>query len=114
MPRLPELEREDTFTLLAETRRCLRPSGTALVQFSLLDHPANQAEFLQWVEKGDTKGVRARYYSEPEILTLLRMLKLYPQIRLYIPGEFVVVVTKQDGRALGNMPLVPLEGKGVF
>jgi SAM-dependent methyltransferase len=103
------LEREDFFTLLAETRRCLKRAGSALVQFSLIEHPSNQRELLKWVRKGDTQGVRSRYYTESEVLTLLGMLKLYPQIRLYIPGEFVVVVTKQDGRTLGNMPLVSLK-----
>jgi len=102
------LEREDSFTILAEVRRCLRRSGIALVQFSLIDNRDNQREFIKWVREGDVEGVRSRFYSEPEALALLGMVGLYPQIRLYIPGEFVVIVTKHDGRELGNMPLVPL------
>ena len=89
-------------------RRCLRRSGIALVQFSLIDHLENQHEFLKWARQGDTEGVRSRFYSESEALAMLRMAKFYPQIRLYIPGEFAVIVTKQDGRELGNMPLIPL------
>lgn len=102
------LEREDAFKILQEIRRCLRRNGSALVQFSLIDHPENQREFLKWVREGDAEGVRSRFYTESEVLALLEMVGFHPQIRLYIPGEFAVVVTKQDGRALGNMPLIPL------
>jgi ubiquinone/menaquinone biosynthesis C-methylase UbiE len=105
------LEREDSFTILAEMRRCLKRSGIALVQFSLIDHPDNQHEFLKAVREGDAEDVRSRFYSESEALAMLQMAKLYPQIRLYIPGEFAVIATKQDDRTLGNMPLVPLAAK---
>lgn len=99
------LDREDTYRILCEIRRCLRRSGRALVQFSLLDHPDNQEEFLKWARKGDREGVRSRFYTEPEAMTLLQMVGLYPQIRLFIPGEFAVVVTTDDKRVLGQMPL---------
>lgn len=102
------LEREDTFKILCEIRRCLHPKGRALVQFSLLDHSDNQREFRTWVQEGDEEGVRSRFYSEPEAHTLLGMVRLFPQMRLYIPGEFVVVVTRNDARVLGEMPLVHL------
>jgi SAM-dependent methyltransferase len=102
------LEREDSFKILAEIRRCLRRSGTALVQFSLIDHPDNQRDFLYWAREGDAEGVRSRFYSEPEALTMLGMARFHPQIRLYIPGEFAVIVTKEDRRELGAMPLVAL------
>lgn len=102
------LEREDTFKILREIRRCLHPMGRALVQFSLLDHPDNQREFHTGARDGDEEGVRSRFFSESEADTLLRMVRLFPQIRLYVPGEFVVVVTKSDSRVLGQMPLVQL------
>jgi SAM-dependent methyltransferase len=102
------MDREDAFRILGEIRRCLKPGGKALVQFSLLDHPDNRAEFLRWARLGDDEGVRSRFYTEPEIATLLAMARLYPQIRLYIPGEFAAVVTKVDARLLGAMPLVRL------
>lgn len=102
------LEREDTYTILREIRRCLRQSRKALVQFSLIDHPDNKREFVKWAREGDAEGVRSRFYTEAEVLVLLAMVRLSPQIRLYIPGEFAVVVTKHDGRELGQMPLVPL------
>jgi ubiquinone/menaquinone biosynthesis C-methylase UbiE len=102
------VDREDTFTILTEMRRCLRRSGIALVQFSLLEHQENRHEFLKWVREGDAEGVRSRFYSEPEALVMLQMAQLYPQHRLYIPGEFAVIVTKSDDRGLGHMPLVPL------
>ncbi len=41
-------------------------------------------------------------------MTLLQMVGLYPQIRLFIPGEFAVVVTTDDNRVLGQMPLFSL------
>jgi len=102
------LDREDTYKILREIRRCLQPRGRALVQFSLLDHPDNQREFRTWAREGDEEGVRSRFYSETEVGTLLGMVALFPQIRLYIPGEFVVVVTRRDSRVLGQMPLVRL------
>lgn len=102
------LEREDTYKILHEIRRCLRLRGRALVQFSLLDHPDNQREFRTWARNGDEEGVRSRFYTEAEAYTLLRMVSLFPQIRMYIPGEFAVVVTKNDERVLGEMPLVQL------
>lgn len=105
------LEREDTFKILREIRRCLRPTGRALVQFSLLGHPDNQREFRTWAREGDEEGTRSRFYSESEADTLLGMVGMFPQIRLYVPGEFVVVVTKSESRVLGQMPLVELPAK---
>ena len=100
------VDREDSFKILTEIRRSLRRSGTALVQFSLLDHSENRREFLKWAREGDPEGVRSRFYSESEAQTMLQMAKLYPQLRLYIPGEYAVLVTKHDRRELGHMPLV--------
>ena len=105
------LEREDAYALLTEIRRCLRSTGSALVQFGLLSHPDNMHEFQKWVRKGDPEGVRSRFYTEAEAMDFLRMANLFPQLRLYIPGEFVVVVTSQDRRDLGQMPLVRWRGK---
>lgn len=102
------LDREDTYTILCEIRRCLCRTGRALVQFSLFDYPDNQEEFLKWVRKDDNEGVRSRFYTEREVMTLLQMVGLYPQIRLFIPGEFAVVVTTDDKRLLGQMPLISL------
>jgi len=105
------LEREDAYTILTEIRRCLRRAGQALVQFSLLSHPDNIQEFQKWARRGDPEGVRSRFYTEAEATDFLRMASLFPQLRLYIPGEFVVLVTPQDTRDLGQMPLVRWWGK---
>jgi SAM-dependent methyltransferase len=102
------MEREDAFRILSEIRRCLRTSGSALVQFSLITHADNQVEFRRWARAGDEEGVRSRFYTEEEASSLLGMANLHPQIRFYIPGEFAVVVTKRDNRALGAMPMVTL------
>ncbi len=104
------LEREDAYAILTEIRRCLRRTGQALVQFSLLSHPDNLQEFQKWARKGDPEGVRSRFYTEAEATDFLRMAHLFPQLRLYIPGEFVVLVTPQDTRDLGQMPLVRWRG----
>lgn len=105
------LEREDTYKILREIKRCLRPNGRALVEFALLGHPDNQSEFRTWARDRDEEDVRSRFYSEEEASILLQMVPLFPQIRLYIPGEFTVVVTKKDTRVLGEMPLVQLPHK---
>lgn len=102
------LEREDSYKILLEIRRCLRQTGKALVQFSLLDYVDNQREFVKWARRGDDEDVRSRFYTEIEVETLLHLARLFPQIRLFIPGEFVVLVTKHDNRLLGQMPLVEL------
>lgn len=103
------LEREDTFRILTEIRRCLRTDGRALIQMSLLDHAQNQREFRKWARLGDPESVRSRFYTEPEALTVLSMARLYPQVRLFIPGEYAVVVTKRkDTRRLGEMPIIDL------
>lgn len=102
------MDREDAFQVLQEIRRCLRRDGAALVQFSVLDHDDNQYEFKKWARHGDEEGVRSRFYTESEANIMLRMARLYPQIRLYVPGEFAVVVVKSDERVLGSMPLVRL------
>jgi ubiquinone/menaquinone biosynthesis C-methylase UbiE len=106
------LEREDLFVLLKEMRRVLRSGGCALVQFSLLDHQDNQREFRRWTINDDHEGVRSRFYTEAEAALILRMVGFHPQIRLYIPGEFSVIVTKTDRRELGAMPLVKLRHAG--
>lgn len=105
------LEREDTFALLREIRRCLRRSGSALVQFSVLSHLDNQKAFKKWVGVKDDESVRSRFYSEEEISLLLGMVGLHPQIRLFIPGEVVLVVTTSDSRVLGEMPIVRLHAE---
>lgn len=102
------LEREDTFKLLREIKRCLRRSGSALVQVSLIDHPDNQKGFEKWAYIKDKESIRSRFYTEDEFRVILKMLKLYPQIRLFIPGELVLIVTPSDSRPLGEMPLVRL------
>lgn len=102
------MDKEHAFTILEEIRKCLRRDGRALVQFSLITHPDNQREFKTWVRHGDPESVRSRFYTEEEVHSFLQMVKLYPQIRLYIPGKFAVIVTKSDSRVLGEMPLVKL------
>ncbi len=102
------LEREDAFRILCQIRRILKPAGSALLQFSLLDNVDNQQEFLRWSNDGDEEGVRSRFYTEREIELLLGMSSLHPQFRHYVPGEFVVVAVKEDERVLGEMPLLRL------
>jgi len=104
------IEREDALLLIKEIRRCLKPRGRALIQFSMIDHPDNQREFLTWARDGDEEGVRSRFYTDSEVIVMLKMARFHPQIRLFIPGEYVVVVTKTDKRVLGEMPLVSLNG----
>lgn len=102
------LDREDTFVILQQIRQALQKGGRALIQFSLISHPDNQREFRKWVDGGDDEGVRSRFYTEEEASTLLRLSKLYPQIRIYIPGEFVVVVACKEASTLGAMPVFSL------
>ncbi len=97
------MEREDAFRILAEVRRCLRRDGQALVQFGLLAHEDNQREFRRWARAGDPEGVRSRFYTVSEAETLLGMARLHPQLRIYIPGEAVFLVTTHDDRVLGEM-----------
>lgn len=104
------LEREDNLTLLREIRRCLRPKGRALVGMSLLDHVDNLRQFQKWSPADDPEGVRSRFYTVTEAELMLSMANLHPQLRLYIPGEFVTVVTPVGQRLLGAMPLVKLKG----
>jgi SAM-dependent methyltransferase len=105
------LEREQCFAILREISRCLKLRGAALVGFSVLDYPANRHEFVHWATAGDREGVRSRFYSESEAITLLGMAGLFPQIRLYVPGELVWVVTKQATATQGAMPLVQLASR---
>jgi SAM-dependent methyltransferase len=102
------MDREDAFMILREMRRVLRRSGRALVQFSLLRHPDNQRQFQRWAVGDDVADVRSRFYTEPEAELILGLADLHPQLRLYIPGEYAVIVTKTDKRQLGAMPLVRL------
>ena len=102
------MDREDLFAMLREMRRVLRPRARALVQFSLLEHRDNQREFRKWATRGDSEGVRSRFYTEAEAALMLQLARLYPQIRLYIPGEYAVVAARTDNRPLGAMPLVKL------
>ena len=106
------MEREDLLTILREVRRVLRPKGRALVQFSLLEHADNQREFRKWAAEGDPEGVRSRFYTEAEAALMLELARLYPQIRLFIPGEYAVVAVRSDDRPLGAMPLVKLRSAG--
>ena len=78
------LEREQCFAILRETARCLKLGGAAPVSFSVLDFLPNRREFTRWAAAGDREGVRSRFYSEPEALTLLSMVGLHPQLRLYV------------------------------
>lgn len=105
------LDREDTLVLLDQIRRVLRPRGRALVQFSLLAHPHNQREFRHWATHDDREGVRSRFYTEDEAALILGLADMHPQIRLYIPGEFAVVVTRTDRRELGAMPLLKMQSR---
>jgi SAM-dependent methyltransferase len=105
------LEREQCLKILREVARCLKMRGAALVAFSVLDFPANRREFARWAIAGDPEGVRSRFYSEPEALTLLSMVGLHPQLRLYVPGELVWVVTRRATTLQGAMPLVHLAAR---
>lgn len=106
------LEREQCFAILREISRCLKYRGACLVGFSVLDYPANRGEFVRWATAGDPEGVRSRFYSEPEAMTLLAMAGLSPQLRFYVPGELVWVVTKRSASTQGAMPLVQLARTG--
>lgn len=102
------LEREDNLKILKEIKRCLRRTGRALVEMSLYDHPDNRREFLKWARLGSDEGVgvRSRFYTEEEARMMLSLAGLHPQLRLYVPGKFVVVVTPRGQDLLGAMPLV--------
>lgn len=102
------LEREDAFKLLKEIKRCLRKTGSALVQFSLIRHPHNQEAFKEWVDIKDNASVRSRFYTEEEVLVMLNLVRLYPQIRLFIPGELALIVTPSGSSVVGEMPRVRL------
>ncbi|MBI5084014.1 MAG: class I SAM-dependent methyltransferase [Acidobacteria bacterium] len=106
------MDREDAYKILGEIRRTLKSNGVALVQFSLLDHPDNRGEFLRWAKAGDAEGVRSRFYTEQEAHLMLDMAGLHPQVRLYVPGELVVAVTKRSQDTLGEMPLIQLPFTG--
>lgn len=100
------LVREDAFKMLTEIRRCMRTTGKALVQFSLINSIDNQKEFRKWARYGDPEEVRSRFYTEEEVILFLEMASLFPQIRFYVPGEMVLVVTKDESTIQGDMPLV--------
>jgi len=102
------VDREDNLRILQELRRCLRPRGRALVQFSLIEHPDLREDLVHWARQRDPAELAASYFTESEAAIFLELAKLHPQLRLFIPGEFVAVVAKRDGRALGEMPRVLL------
>ncbi|MBI5281772.1 MAG: class I SAM-dependent methyltransferase [Candidatus Solibacter usitatus] len=102
------MEREDAYKILGEIRRTMKHNGVALVQFSLLDHQDNRGEFLRWAKAGDAEGVRSRFYTEHEVNLMLEMVGLHPQVRLYVPGEMVLAVTRRSQDTLGEMPLIRL------
>jgi SAM-dependent methyltransferase len=109
------VDREDNLRILQELRRCLRPRGRALVQFSLIEHPDLRDDLACWARQRDRAELTASYFTESEAKIFLELAKLHPQLRLFIPGEFVAVVTRRDGRALGEMPRVLLhteQGEG--
>ncbi len=100
------VDREDNLRILQELRRCLRPRGRALVQFSLIEHPENRKELSRWARERDEEDLGLSYLTESEARIFLDLAKLHPQIRLFVPGEFAVIVTKRDDRVLGEAPLV--------
>ncbi len=100
------VDREDNLRILQELRRCLRPRGRALVQFSLIEHPENRKELSRWARERDEEDLGLSYFTESEARIFLDLAKLHPQIRLFVPGEFAVIVTKRDDRVLGEAPLV--------
>src|SRR5205807_4135340 len=103
------LTREDMFKILQEIRRCLRRQGKTLIEFALLSKRENQREFKKWANRGDPEGVRSWFYTEEEASLLLEMVGLYPQIRMYVPGELVVVATRVHTDVQGVMPqLLPV------
>jgi SAM-dependent methyltransferase len=102
------LEREDAFRALREIRRCLKPTGRCLIQFSLLHHLDNQAEFRKWERLGDEDDVRSRFYTEEEVMLLLGMVRLHPMLRFYIPGEIAIVASARRNETLGQMPHLQL------
>jgi SAM-dependent methyltransferase len=108
------VDREDNLRILQELRRCLGPRGRALVQFSLIEHPDLREDLVHWAQQRDRAELAASYFTESEAAIFLALAKLHPQLRLFIPGEFVAVVTRRDGRALGEMPrvLLPTEEGG--
>ena len=63
---------------------------------------------MHWARQRGPAELAASYFTESEAAIFLELAKLHPQLRLFIPGEFVAVVAKRDGRALGEMPRVLL------
>jgi len=102
------VDREDNLRILREVRRCLRPRGCALVQFSLIEYPECRADLARWAQERDEAELGVSYFTESEARIFLELARLHPQIRLFVPGEFIAVVTKRDERVLGEMPLVLL------
>lgn len=102
------VDREDNLRILREIRRSLRPRGSALIQFSLIEHPEFREDLARWAQERDEAELGASYFTESEARIFLELARLHPQIRLFVPGEFVAVVTKRDPRVLGEMPLVEL------
>jgi len=102
------VDREDNLRILREVRRCLRPRSCALVQFSLIEHPEFRENLARWAQERDEAELGVSYFTESEARIFLELANLHPQIRLFVPGEFVAVVTKRDERVLGEMPLVLL------
>ena len=72
----------------------------------------NRREFKKWARHGDSDDVRSRFSSEHEATTLLQMTGLHPQLRLYVPGEYIAVVTPKGQTTLGAMPLIELAPNG--
>jgi ubiquinone/menaquinone biosynthesis C-methylase UbiE len=70
---LQHLEREDTFLMLREIRRILRPGGTAYLGFPNLLSDVYLRSFVAYAESGEaaTNPVRARAYTPQEVERLL-------------------------------------------
>jgi ubiquinone/menaquinone biosynthesis C-methylase UbiE len=69
---LQHLEREDSFLLLCDVRRVLRPGGSAFFTFPNLLSDVYLNAFLEYAEKGEVNNLaRARFYTPEEVRRLL-------------------------------------------
>lgn len=77
----------------------------------MIEHPESREDLARWAQERGEAELGVSYFTESEARIFLELAKLHPQVRLFVPGEFVAVVTKRDDRVLGEMPLVLLRSE---
>lgn len=94
---LQHLEREDTFLMLREIRRILRPGGTAYLGFPNLLSDVYLSSFVAYAESGEaaTNPVRARAYTPQEVERLVPAAGLRI-VELEATVDIVAVVVRDD------------------